>query len=100
MVSVSTHLRESSGKQIASDIIDDVPEFLDNTFPEWKGVEGEEQLYEVIQNDEMQFKGFIDAVILSKDKRGKNKIWLLDWKTAGWGWRPQKKNKTLITRCS
>ena len=39
----------------------------------------------------MQFKGFIDAVILSKDKRGKNKIWLLDWKTAGWGWRPQKK---------
>ena len=78
-------------KQIASDILDDVPRFLDETFPGWKGVRAEEDLYESIQGDEMQFKGFIDAVIINKNKKGQPKVWLLDWKTAGWGWRPQKK---------
>ena len=76
---------------MASDILDDVPRFLDETFLEWKGVEAEEQLYESIQNDDMSFKGFIDAVIICKNKRGQNRIWLLDWKTAGWGWRKEKK---------
>ena len=78
-------------KQIASDILDDVPRFLDETFPGWKGVRAEEDLYESIQGDEMQFKGFIDAIIINKNKRGQPKVWLLDWKTAGWGWKPQKK---------
>jgi hypothetical protein len=78
-------------KKMASDILDDVPRFLDETFLEWKGVEAEEQLYESIQNDDMSFKGFIDAVIICKNKRGQNRIWLLDWKTAGWGWRKEKK---------
>ena len=78
-------------KQIASDILEDVPRFLDETFPGWKCVRAEEDLYESIQDDEMQFKGFIDAVIINKNKKGQAKVWLLDWKTAGWGWRPQKK---------
>ena len=58
---------------------------------EWKGVEAEEQLYESIQNDDMLFKGFIDAVIICKNNKGQRRIWLLDWKTAGWGWRKEKK---------
>tara|TARA_R110000803_G_scaffold36616_7_gene78686 strand:+ start:4355 stop:5182 length:828 start_codon:yes stop_codon:yes gene_type:complete len=78
-------------KQIAEDILVDVPDFLDRTFTDWKGVKAEEYLYESIQNDEMLFKGFIDAVIMSKDKKGNKEIWLLDWKTAGWGWAPKKK---------
>ena len=78
-------------KQIASDILDDVPRFLDETFPGWKGVKAEEDLYESIQNDEMLFKGFIDAVTINRNKKGQPKIWLLDWKTAGWGWTPKKK---------
>ena len=36
----------------------------------------------------MSFKGFIDAVIISRNKKGDPKIWLLDWKTAGWDWKP------------
>lgn len=78
-------------KQIASDILEDVPRFLDDTFPGWKGVQAEEDLYESIQNDDMSFKGFIDAVIINRNKKGEPKIWLIDWKTAGWGWTRQKK---------
>ena len=34
----------------------------------------------------MKFKGFIDSVLRSKDKRGNTILWVCDFKTCRWGW--------------
>ncbi len=82
----------------ASQMWDEVPEFLDKTFPGWEPFNAEEQLYEAIEGKDLSFKGFIDAVIKVKDKKGKDIYWILDWKTAPkYGWRRQKKQDLLIT---
>lgn len=39
---------------------------------------------------EIKFKGYIDLVILTTNKKGKKKIVIIDYKTCGWGW-PQDK---------
>lgn len=72
-------------------ILDDVPVFLDENFPGWEPLDAEEKLYESIADQEISLKGLIDAVIKVKDKRGKDVYWLLDWKTATWGWKREKK---------
>ena len=84
--------------QWARNMWNDVPEFLDKTFSEWETVEAEEMLYESIENRDLNFKGYIDAIIKCKDGHGKEKYWILDWKTAGsWGWRREKKQDILMT---
>lgn len=84
--------------QWASNMWNEVPGFLDETFSEWETVEAEEMLYESIENRDLNFKGYIDAIIKCKDSRGKEKYWILDWKTAGaWGWRRDKKQDILMT---
>ena len=35
---------------------------------------------------QMKFKGYIDVIIKSKDKRGNNILWICDFKTCSWGW--------------
>lgn len=75
-------------------ILDEVPMFLDKNFPGWEPVRGEEMLYEVVDNDTMRLKGYIDAVIKFKKtvrKTEKEYYVLLDWKTTSWGWSVQKK---------
>lgn len=82
----------------ASNMWDDVPDFLDETFPGWETIKAEEQLYEPIEDSFVKFKGFIDAVIVAPDKRGNNKVWILDWKTSqSYGWRREKKQDILMT---
>ena len=82
----------------ATQMWDEVPAFLDETFPGWEPFNAEEQLYESIEGKDMKFKGFIDAVIKIKNKKGKTIYWILDWKTAPkYGWRRQKKQDILIT---
>ena len=82
----------------ASNMWDDVPGFLDETFPGWEVIKAEEQLYEPIEGSFVKFKGFIDAVIVAPDKRGNNKVWILDWKTSqSYGWRREKKQDILMT---
>ena len=71
----------------ASNMWDDVPNFLDKTFPGWERVSAEEMLYEEIENQDIKFKGFIDAVIKVPRKNGTYKYWIIDWKTAkSYGW--------------
>ena len=61
--------------------IKSLPDFLDNTFPEWEFVSAEDALYESIENVSTKFKGYIDCII--KVKTGsKYKYWIIDWKTA------------------
>ena len=85
--------------QWAENMWNDIPEFLDKTFPGWETVKAEEELYEEIKNKDVKFKGFIDAVIKVPKKRGEGfNYWILDWKTAqSYGWRKQKKQDILMT---
>ena len=80
----------------ASNMWDDIPKFLDDTFPGWEPVSAEEQLYEQISGKEMLFKGFIDVIIKVPRKNGTWKYWILDWKTAkSYGWDRRKKQDFL-----
>ncbi|MBR52376.1 hypothetical protein CMK19_01235 [Candidatus Poribacteria bacterium] len=83
----------------ATNMWNDVPEFLDKTFPSWETVKAEEELREDIENSDVKFKGFIDAIIKVPKKRGKGfEYWILDWKTAqSYGWKRQKKQDILMT---
>ena len=80
----------------ASNMWDDVPQFLDDTFPGWEPVSAEEQLYEDIAGKELNFKGFIDVIIKVPRKNGTWKYWILDWKTSkSYGWDRRKKQDFL-----
>lgn len=83
----------------ATNMWNDVPSFLDNTFPSWETVKAEEELREDIEGSDVKFKGFIDAIIKVPKKKGSGyEYWILDWKTAqSYGWRRQKKQDILMT---
>lgn len=82
-------------KQQATEILGEIPEFLEKTFPGWELVGAEQALYEAIDAKGAKFKGYIDCIIKSKDKKGKELVWILDWKTSGSGWHPMKKQDPL-----
>jgi hypothetical protein len=82
-------------RQMIHDILVELPAFMDATYPGWEPVNAEEILYEQIPNDDIRFKGYIDAVIKCKNKRGKELIWLIDWKTCGWGWTIDQKRDIM-----
>ena len=68
-----------------------VPSFLDEEFPGWELVAAEDQIYEVVHSLDVNFKGYIDAII-SVENKGKKIYWVIDWKTSGArGWAKQKR---------
>jgi len=80
----------------ASNMWDDLPMFLDKTFPGWEPISAEEELYEPIPEKDLNFKGFIDAIIKVPRKNGTFKYWIIDWKTAkSYGWDSRKKRDIL-----
>jgi len=85
--------------QWAENMWDEIPGYLDETFPGWEFVEAEEALYEPIEGKPVSFKGFIDGIIKVPKKRGSGyNYWIIDWKTAGsYGWRREKKQDILMT---
>jgi len=80
----------------ASLILSEIPEFLDKTFPGWKIIDAEHQLYESVEGHPHAFKGFIDGVITCKGKRGEDLIWILDWKTSQRGWFREKRSDEMV----
>jgi hypothetical protein len=69
--------------------------FLKQEFGDFELMGTEVPLYESIQefsDRDFKFKGFIDLIIKTKD----NKIHVLDYKTATWGWDAQKKSDKMI----
>lgn len=77
----------------ATAILTDVPQFLEENFPDWETVDAEHALYESIEKHPIHaFKGFIDGIIKIKGKKGEDQYWLLDWKTTAWGWTSEKKS--------
>ncbi len=85
--------------QWAENMWDEVPGFLDETFPGWECFEAEELLYENIVDKDVNFKGYIDGIIKVPKKKGEGyNYWIIDWKTAqSYGWRREKKQDILMT---
>src|SRR3990167_10914509 len=78
--------------QIAKNILEDVPQFMDDNFPNWEYVGAEEKIIEPIMDFEhIKFKGYIDAIVRTKDKKGNDLYWIFDWKTATY-WSKYKKS--------
>lgn len=79
-------------QQLARDMMPDLPPFMEETFPEWEYVAAEQQLHEPIPgHDDVRFKGFIDGILTALDKKGRRRHWIIDFKTASWGWHKDKK---------
>ena len=79
----------------ANNCLADLPVFLDSEFDSWEVVSAEEQLYEFVEDYDIFFKGFIDA-LLKVQIKGKEYYYVLDWKTAGdKGWFASKKRDIL-----
>ena len=78
-------------------LLDEIPAYLEATFESWTCVSAEHALYEPIESHDIKFKGFIDGMIRAKNKRGKDCLWVIDWKTSSSrGWRTEKKQDFLV----
>lgn len=76
----------------ADTIMNEVPAFIEATFPQWEYVSAEQNLYEpIVGHDDVSFKGFIDGIIKCKGKRGEDLKWIIDWKTTARGWFREKR---------
>jgi len=73
-------------------ILGEVDEALRDYFGEYEVYSTEEMLYVPIEDFDIFFKGFVDAVIKVGDT-----YHLFDWKTCGWGWDSKKKSNKLTT---
>jgi hypothetical protein len=81
----------------AKQILEEIPEFLDTTFPGWEFLAAEHALYESVEDTDIKFKGFIDGMIKAKNKRGQERLWLIDWKTtSARGWNSDKRRDFLV----
>jgi len=92
------------------DILEQVPAWLDITFPGWKTYSAEQPIFQKmdLQNN-IYFKGFIDAVIRVPKKQKpltkkqlllgeayipppiEYEYWIIDMKTCSWGWSVEQK---------
>jgi hypothetical protein len=75
-------------------IIPEINEALKDYFEEFEVMAVEMPLMESIEDeDDYNFKGFIDAVICTPD----GKVHIFDWKTCSWGWDSRKKSDKMVT---
>ncbi|HHZ95738.1 MAG TPA: hypothetical protein EYN67_09315 [Flavobacteriales bacterium] len=79
-------------KTAGPEILKEVDEALELYFGEYEVFSSEEMLYVPIENFNIFFKGFVDAVVKVGDT-----YHLFDWKTCSWGWDSRKKAEKLIT---
>lgn len=77
-------------------VLEEIPMFLDLTFPGWTTVSAEERLYEKLPSsfDGLFFKGFIDAVIKTGPEY-EPVYYILDWKSSENGWKDWKKRDKM-----
>ena len=79
-------------KQQGLILADEAVEVTKNTLQGWDVFSAEEQLYEEIDNQDYNFKGFVDLVLKKDDK-----YILIDWKTCSWGWDARRKSDKMTT---
>jgi len=73
-------------------ILAEVESALKEYFGDYEVFSSEEMLYVPIENFNIHFKGFVDAVVKVGDT-----YHLFDWKTCSWGWDSRKRSQRLIT---
>jgi len=73
-------------------ILSEVDDALQEYFGEYEVFSSEEMLYVPIENFNINFKGFVDAVVKVGDT-----YHLFDWKTCSWGWDSRRKSEKLVT---
>lgn len=78
----ATKLAKPDFEPHVEDMLAQLPPWLDEQFPGWECVSAEHMLFESItKQPNLNFKGFIDAVLKVPKKRGKGHVyWILDWK--------------------
>jgi len=74
------------------EILKEIDTALKDYFGEYEVFSSEELLYVPIENFNINFKGFVDAVVKVGDT-----YHLFDWKTCSWGWDSRRKNKKIVT---
>lgn len=82
----------------AETVLGDLSKFMDDNFNNWEFLAAEFNLWEPIDETGMFFKGFIDCIIKDTTKNGKERIWIIDWKTAGSGGWFREKRQDLLTQ--
>ena len=89
------HEKFESWVKSADNILTAIPDFMTVNFGDWEYISAEEQIYESMPELNLNFKGYIDAIIKSKIN-GKEKYWVIDWKTTGpRGWYQDKRRDFL-----
>ena len=79
-------------KVAGPEILAEVDDALQDYFGDYEVFSSEEMLYVPIENFNINFKGFVDAVVKVGDT-----YHLFDWKTCSWGWDSRKKAEKLVT---
>lgn len=74
-------------------IIPEIQDALDDYFEKFEVMAVEMPLFEPIENEDYNFKGYIDAVVATPD----GKIHIFDWKTCSWGWDAKKRSEPMVT---
>lgn len=75
----------------------DIGPFMDEKFGlDWQCVDAESKLFEEIDGFSPRFKGYIDGVLVTHDKKGKEIYWLIDWKFTNF-WSADKKSDIETT---
>ena len=73
-------------------ILAEVEGALEDYFGDYEVFSSEEKLYVPIENFNIHFKGFVDAVVKVGDT-----YHLFDWKTCSWGWDSRRKAEKIVT---
>ena len=79
-------------KEAGPAILSEVDAALKDYFGDYEVFSSEEMLYVPIEDFNIYFKGFVDAVVKVGDT-----YHLFDWKTCSWGWDSRKKAEKLVT---
>ena len=74
-------------------LVDFILPALKNYFGEYEVLSAEEDLYELIDDTNLNYKGFIDLVLKTKD----GKYHIIDWKTCSWGWDSRRRSDSMTT---
>ena len=81
-------------KEQVKSILPEIEEALTEYFGEFQVLASEMALMESIEGEEeYKFKGFIDAIVVTPDK----KVHIFDWKTCGWGWDARRRSDKMTT---
>jgi hypothetical protein len=74
-------------------ILPEIESALNDYFGEYELFAAEMPLYETMSGEDYRFKGFIDAIVVTPDK----KVHIFDWKTCGWGWDARRRADKMTT---